>query len=276
MAALASVLLATLAAAPSPRTGFASAGPSAHAQPQDLVLKNASVHTGTGTPWQGDLVVRDGRIERPGAAAPDGAETIDLAGAFVVPGLQDAHGHLLGLGTALATVDLVGTKSFDEVIARVQAAAERAPAGTWIVGRGWDQNDWRKKEMPHHAELSAVVNDHPVWLVRIDGHAGLLNLHGLYKTGITADTEAPAGGEILEDEDGNPTGVVVDRAMALVNTPDPSDEEIQQRLLAAQAQCLAAGLTCVHDAGVSRVGFENLRLLHLAGKWTLRTYVLFA
>lgn len=246
------------------------------ASAQDLELRNATVHTGTGEHFEGPLIVQGGRIAAPGTEPAAAAERIDLEGAFVVAGLHDAHAHLLGLGNSLAEVDLTGAGSFDEVVERVRAKAATTPKGQWILGRGWDQNRWRKKDMPHHADLSAVVDEHPVWLVRVDGHAGLLNQQGLFKCGITREVEAPAGGEILRDDDGEPTGVLVDRAMGLVNTPDPTPEQVAARLLAAQEQCLRHGLTCVHDAGVSRDTFEALRLLHLGGKWKLRVYVMFA
>ncbi|MCA8976533.1 MAG: amidohydrolase [Planctomycetes bacterium] len=244
--------------------------------PQDLVLKNATVHTGSAVPWDGPIVVHNGRIAAPGTGAPEGTTTIDLGGAFVLAGLQDAHGHLLGLGSALANVDLVGTRSYDEVIDRVVAAAGKQPKGSWILGRGWDQNDWADKSMPHHAELSAAVPDHPVWLVRIDGHAGLLNLRGLYAAGVRGDTEAPPGGKIHLDDSGEPTGVLVDAAMASVPTPELGPEQIRARLLVAQEQCLRHGLTCVHDAGVSKAVLEEMRLLDLSRQWQLRTYVMLA
>ena len=244
--------------------------------PQGLELANATVHTGTGAPWTGSLVVRDGRIEPPGSKPPAGAETIDLRSAFVLAGLQDAHGHLFGLGSALAEVDLTGTKSFDEVVARTAAAAAKLPKGQWVLGRGWDQNDWPDKAMPHHAELSAETPDHPVWLVRVDGHAGLLNLPGLRLAGVLPDTENPDGGEILKDEQGDPTGVLVDAAMDRVPTPDLGPDQIRERLLMAQEQCLRHGLTCVHDAGVGRTVLEEMRVLHLSKQWHLRTYVMLA
>lgn len=242
--------------------------------PQDLVLQNVRVHTGTAASWQGDVVVQGGRIQASGAPAPAGARTVDLRGGFLYPGLQDAHGHLLGLGTALETVDLVGTRSYAEVIERVRAAAANAKQGEWIIGRGWDQNDWPDPAMPHHAELSAETPDHPVWLTRVDGHAALANLLALRKAGITARTEAPSGGEILRDESGEPTGVLVDRAMGLVHTPEPSAEAVRRRLQQAHDECLQHGLTCVHDAGVSRQVVEEIRLLHKAGRWHLRSYLM--
>ena len=244
--------------------------------PQDLQLDHAKVYTGTNSSWEGPVVVVGGRIQPPGTAAPAGVTHIDLSGAFVYPGLQDSHGHLLGLGTAMAEVDLVGTRSYEEVIERVVAAAAKTPKGRWILGRGWDQNDWRDKAMPHHADLSAETMDHPVFLVRIDGHAALLNQQALFTAGITADTQAPSGGEILHDEDGEVTGVLVDRAMVLVNLPELDMDEVQRRYLAAQERCLSMGLTCVHDAGISAANLDDLRMLDKVGKWRLRTYAMLA
>lgn len=244
--------------------------------PQDLELRAATVWTGTGTPWSGSVVVHDGHIAAPGTAAAAGAVVIDLPGAFVMPGLQDAHGHLFGLGKALAEVDLTGTKSFDEVIERTAAAAAKLPKGQWVYGRGWDQNRWKDTSMPHHAELSAAVPDHPVWLVRVDGHAGILNLRGLRLAGIAVDTEDPEGGRILRDEGDEPTGVLVDKAMERVPEAEYGPDRIREMLLAAQEQCLSHGLTCVHDAGVSKTVLEELRVLHVAKQWHLRTYSMLA
>ena len=242
-----------------------------------LIVRGAEVYTGTEKPWSGPFEARWSRIVAPGdALAEHRAQVIELDGAFLVPGLQDAHGHLLGLGTSLAEVDLVGTRSLDEVIERTAAAAGKLPKGRWVLGRGWDQNDWQDKAMPNHAELSAAVPDHPVWLVRIDGHAGLLNLRGLLLSGVRAGSEAPSGGEILFDERGEPTGVLVDAAMKAVPEPSLTSEQIRERLLAAQAECLRHGLTCVHDAGVSKTVLEEMRVLHAAGQWRLRTYVMLA
>ncbi|MEQ1631114.1 MAG: amidohydrolase [Planctomycetota bacterium] len=242
--------------------------------PQDLVLRDAVIHTGTSAPWRGDLVVRGGRIAPPGTPAPEGAVVRDVDGAFVVAGLQDAHGHLLGLGTAMEEVDLFGAKSYAEVVARVRAAAVRTAKGEWVIGRGWDQNDWPDSAMPHHRDLSAATPDNPVWLVRVDGHAALANARALHGANVQKGAVAPSGGEILVDEDGEPSGVLVDRAMAMVHLPTPTAEAVRRRLLAAQRQCVLAGITCVHDAGVSDELAATVMALHADGLWHLRSYLM--
>jgi predicted amidohydrolase YtcJ len=266
--ALSAGLLAPQEPAPSPQP--------AHPW-SELVLKGGAVWTGA-EPWPDGVAIscRYGQLERPSARHP-GHVVVDLpAGAFVMPGLQDAHGHLLGLGSSLVEVDLVGTSSYREVVERARAAAKKLPPGAWIVGRGWDQNDWAEKRMPHHRLLSEAVPDHPVWLARIDGHAGLANQRALDEAGITRTSVAPSGGEILFDEVGEPLGVLVDAAMRSVPEPVIGVAEIRRRLLFAQAECLRHGLTCVHDMGVSARVLDQLVQLHREKKWFLRTYVMLA
>ncbi len=241
----------------------------------ELHLQNGDVHTGTNELWRGTLSARYGRIDRT-STSHDGAVTIDLAGAFVMPGLQDAHGHLLGLGSSLCEVNLVGTRSFAEVVDKTKQAAAKLPKGTWVLGRGWDQEDWAEKAMPHHRQLSAAIPDHPVWLVRIDGHAGLANELVLRGAGIEKGAQSASGGEILFDGDGQPTGVLVDEAMNAVPRPALAADQLRERLLAAHAECLRHGLTCVHDAGVGKDVLEQMVALHKAGLWHLRTYVMLA
>ncbi len=116
------------------------------------------------------------------------ARVIDVTGTTVVPGLTDAHGHLYGLGLSLDTVNLVGSSTFDEAIARVKERASPAQSGEWILGRGWDQNRWPGKQFPTAAPLDAAIPDHPVWLRRVDGHAGLANSAAMRAAGVTAST----------------------------------------------------------------------------------------
>lgn len=241
----------------------------------NLLLRGAAIHTGTNRDWPGALSSMHGRIH--GAERLDpavDAQAIELAGAFVSPGLIDAHGHLLGLGGMLEEVDLVGTTSFRDVVARAVVKARTLPKGSWVIGRGWDQNDWSDPAMPHHQELSAAIPDHPVWLTRIDGHAGLANRAALQLAGLDKHSVVGAGGEILRDAAGEPTGVLVDDAMAAIRLPPLSPAQVRQRLLAAQRECLRLGLTCVHDAGVSRGTLDVMLELHREGRWALRTYVL--
>ncbi len=246
----------------------------------NVLLTGATVFTGTNVDWPGGVSARSGRIvagERLDPAID--ARRVELpAGAFLMPGMQDAHGHLLGLGTSLVEVDLVGTTSFAQVVEKARAAAAKLPKGSWVLGRGWDQNDWPEgqRALPHHRELSAAVPDHPVWFTRIDGHAGLANLLVLQGANITRTTADPSGGEILRDEAGEPTGVLIDGAMSAVPVPSMAADQVRTRLLLAHDECLRHGLTCVHDAGVSKGVLEQMVALHKEGRWKLRTYVMLA
>src|SRR5687768_9491606 len=156
--------------------------PGAQPAPADLIVTNARIYTvDDARPHAQAMAVRDGRVafvgDSPGALALRGPATrvVDLAGRTVIPGMVDAHAHLLGLGQALRTVDLTGTRSYDEVVARVAARAREVPAGTWIVGRGLDQNDWGDTRFPTHEALTRALPDHPAYLERVDGHAALVN-----------------------------------------------------------------------------------------------------
>ncbi|HUO86147.1 MAG TPA: amidohydrolase [Thermoanaerobaculia bacterium] len=227
---------------------------------------------------RGTLAVREGVIvylgTEDGAEAFRGPETVvvDLGGRAVTPGLIDAHSHLAGLGAALAEVDLVDTASYEEVGARAATAAAASPPGTWIRGRGWDQNDWAEMAFPHHRELSAAVPDHPVWLTRIDGHAALLNARALAELGIDASTADPSGGRVLRDAEGLPTGVLVDNAMDLAagRIAEPPDEERDRRLGRAADFAVARGLTTVTDMGVDEATIAAYRRLREADRLPLR------
>jgi hypothetical protein len=201
-----------------------------------------------------------------------GARTIELGGRAVTPGLIDAHSHLVGLGNALAQVDLVGTASYDAVVAAVREAAVGLPAGTWIQGRGWDQNDWPETAFPTHEALSRAVPDHPVWLTRVDGHAALLNTAAMAALGIGPEIEDPPGGRFLRDAEGRPTGVLVDRAMQVAagRIPGPGAEERLRRLRDAAEHAVAVGLTTVTDMGVGADEIASYRALRDAGELPLR------
>lgn len=194
----------------------------------------------------------------------------------VIPGLIDAHGHLMGLGESLMQADLVGTLGQDQIIERLRAKAKDLPDGAWLLGRGWDQNDWAVAEFPSAADLDREFPERPVWLERVDGHAGWANSAALRAAGINRDTPDPEGGRILRDANGAPTGVLVDNAMSLVGRKLPAPDRAWQRraLRAALEAAVAAGLTGVHDAGVSREGLALYRELADDEALPLRVYAM--
>lgn len=205
------------------------------------------------------------------------ARHVDAGDATVVPGLIDAHAHLMGLGDALMLADLVGANSKQEIVERLQAFAASVPAGAWIVGRGWDQNRWPEKAFPTTADLDAAFPDRPVWLSRIDGHAGWGNSAALRAAEAVSGARKLEGdwqvdgGHIVRDG-GRATGVFVDGAMALVERaiPDASDEFHEEALKRALEAAVANGLTGVHDMGVSRAGLALMRRFADEGRLPLR------
>lgn len=252
-------------------------------RPADLVVTNARIYTvDDSRPVVEAFAVRDGRVLFAGstreAMALKGASTrvLDLGGRTVIPGMVDAHAHLLGLGQALHRVALQGTRSYEEVIERVAARAKASPGTGWILGRGWDQNDWGVTRFPTHEALSRAVPDRPVVLERIDGHALLANAAAMKAAGITAATKDPAGGRIERDASGAPTGVFVDNAQALVDrvVPSPTRDETRQAILDAVKESNRWGLVALHDAGASRGTIDLYEELARAGKLDLRLYVM--
>ncbi|GAB2522445.1 amidohydrolase [Lysobacter humi (ex Lee et al. 2017)] len=197
----------------------------------------------------------------------------DLGDATLVPGLIDAHGHVANLGLTKLRADLVGTRSKGEVVERLRSFARDLPAGAWLTGRGWDQNDWPEAQFPTAADLDAAFPDRPVWLRRIDGHAAWANTAALraVKRDL-AGTWQPAGGEVLRDGAGRPTGVFVDAAMALVEdvVPPLDDATAERALVLGMQEAVRHGLTGVHDAGVSLENLARYRRLADAGRMPIR------
>ena len=211
------------------------------------------------------------------ARYPD-ARRIDAGSATVVPGLIDAHGHMAGLGMTHLTADLVDTGSKDEVLQRLREFASGLPAGAWLVGRGWDQNDWppgvdHARHFPTAADLDAAFPDRPVWLSRIDGHAGWANGAAMRAVGkdLSGDWQ-PDGGRIVRDAQGQASGVFVDAAMALVDgvVPSPDAATVERALKLAMQDAVAHGLTGVHDAGVSLSELRIYQALADRGEMPMR------
>jgi len=245
----------------------------------DLIVTNARIYTvDEARPLVEAFAVRGGRVvfigDARGALTLRGQQTrvVDLGGRTVIPGMVDAHGHVAGLGSALAIVDLTGASSYDEVVARVAAKARTLQPGQWITGRGWDQNRWGDTRFPTHEKLSAAVPNNPVYLTRVDGHAGLANRKGMEAAGLSADTRDPAGGHIERAADGTPSGVFVDNAQRLVGekVPRSTRVDVKRQVQAAIAEAQRWGLTGVHDAGATTEVLDIYEELGKAGQLNFR------
>jgi predicted amidohydrolase YtcJ len=264
----------------------AACGLSAQAPPvaetADLVVHHAIVYT-VGAPARAEaLAVRGDRLIYVGgndaalALRGPATQVIDAAGRAILPGLHDAHGHVLGLGAQLQELDLRGTTSLAEVVTRVAERARASAPDAWIIGRGWDQNDWPVKAWPSHAALEAAAPGRRVWLTRIDGHAGLASARALREAGLTAASRDPEGGRIIRDARGEPEGVLVDRALDAVTRriPEPTPAEIDALLLRADAELQRLGLTSVHDAGIDEAVAAAYQRLVAAGRLRTRVHAM--
>ncbi|WP_010519313.1 amidohydrolase [Croceivirga radicis] len=248
-------------------------------QAVDLIVSNATIYTVDSTFSKAAYMAIDkGKIVALANSNEllntySGKETFDAEGKTIVPGLIDAHCHFYGLGLNQQIVDLVGTKSFDEVIERVKAFAASNQA-TVIRGRGWDQNDWSLKEFPTNTVLNELFPDKPVVLERVDGHAYLVNNAALKLAGINMDTQV-SGGDILK-KDNELTGVLVDNPMALVDVvmPKPSRATQIKALKQAEKICFDYGLTTVNDAGLDKEIIYLVDSLHQAGDLSIRMYAM--
>ena len=218
------------------------------------------------------------------AQAKPGERSAD-APCTVLPGLIDAHAHLVELGLSLGRLELRGLSSVADIVQAVRARASQAPRAerdaeareAWILGQGWDQNRFAPPELPGMAErraLDAAAGARPVWLSRIDGHAGWASAEALRRAGITRDTPEVAGGHIVRDPAGEPTGVLIDNAMSLVErvVPQPSPAELEDAILAAGAHVTARGLTGVHEMSIGPDAATALRRLAEAGRLPLRVH----
>ena len=251
--------------------------------PADLIVHNAVVHTmAEAHPAAEGFAVQGTRFVAVGTSAEvlkwRGASTqvIDARKQAVVPGMQDAHGHVLGLGASLQELDLRDTPSFDAIVAKVRARVSEMREGEWILGRGWDQNRWPVADWPTGSPLDAAAPRNPVFLTRVDGHAAVANRSALLAAAITRDTPDPPGGRLIRDASGSPTGVLVDTAQSLVarHIPQPSREQLTRQLLLADQELRRLGLTMVHDAGVAPDAIDVYRAVIDDDRFATRIYVM--
>ena len=242
----------------------------------DLIISNATVYTVDQEFSKTEsFAVAKGKIIASGTSDEirnkyEATNTVDAKGKFVYPGFNDAHAHFNGYGVNLMQyADLRGTKSPEEIY-EILKEHHKKFGGEWVLGRSWDQNDWEVKEFPTKAGLDKIFPDIPVYLIRVDGHAGWCNSKALEIAGVTVDSKID-GGDVLV-KDGQPTGVLIDNAETLVmkHIPDISAEQQRLGLLVAQKNCFAAGLTSVTDCGVSKSTVLMMDEMQKAGELKMR------
>ncbi len=263
---------------------------SAHAAtPADLVLRNGVVDTmnakaprATALAVSGNRIVAVGSDAQVSAWVGPATRVVDLAGASVIPGFTESHGHLMALGDARLDVDLTAARNWPEIVATMKAAAAQAKKGEWLAGWGWHESKWNEPPVPlvrgfqTHDALSAATPDNPVVLSRADGHATIVNARVMELMSIGRASQAPEGGEIIKDAAGLPTGVLVDNAMELVHVPPPSAERRARALDLALQECLRKGITSFEDAGSSSEDIALFKDYAQARKLGPRLYVMVA
>ncbi|MDP9423146.1 MAG: amidohydrolase family protein [Pseudomonadota bacterium] len=218
--------------------------------------------------FTGILIGEDGKVKRllrGEMLKLRDTNVVDAKGQTVIPGLIDAHGHVIALGFNALQLDLTGTRSLAELQQRLKAYAEANPQARWILGRGWNQELWPDKRFPTAADIDAVVSDRPVWLGRVDGHAAIANTAAMQAAGFSLNTQAPSGGRIEN-------GLFVDAAMSLIESkiPAPTPAEQDAALAKAQEQMLATGLTAAADMGTSPDDWAAMNRAGAAGRLNAR------
>ena len=266
-------------------------------QTADLVLTGGKIVTmDPANPQAEALAIIGNRIAAVGSEETIGAyygpntRVIELDGRLAIPSFIEGHGHFMGLGRAQMILDLTTARSWDEIVAMVEEAAEQAEPGEWILGRGWHQEKWDQPPSPSvegnptHAALSQVSPENPVFLTHASGHASFVNAAAMERAGIAPNTQAPEGGEIVHDEAGEPTGLLRENAQDMVEeaigrseaqrSPEAREADLRRAVELAGQEALSKGVTSFHDAGTSFQTIDFLKQLADEGKLPLRLYVM--
>lgn len=245
----------------------------------DLLIHNATIYTVDSSFAKASaMVVKDGKILATGSdesllAGYEAKEVVDAGGKFIYPGFIDAHAHFVGYALGLQTANLIGTNSWENILQNLTAFSKTNNSG-WLIGRGWDQNDWADKAFPDNSELNRLFPDRPVLLSRVDGHAAIANAKALDLAGIKPGMTL-TGGEIVT-KNNVLTGLLVDNAVGLVESkiPPPDPKQATLALQQAQANCFAAGLTTIDDCGLDANVVEAIDSLQKAGILKIRIYAM--
>lgn len=263
--------------------------------PADMIISGGTIYTvNESNPTVEAVAVADGKIVFAGTAVEvekykgEQTQVIDLKGNTMTPGFIESHGHIMGLGYNELNLDLMDTKSWDEIVERVREAVGKAKPGEWILGRGWHQDKWDKmpekmvKGFQTHHQLSEVSPDNPVYLGHASGHAGFANAKAMQIAGVNQmsieqmEKDLGEGGEIIRDELGNPTGLFNERAQSLIGQyiPESTEETDTKAFELAMEACARAGITSFHDAGASRKNIELFKKFRSANNMKTRLYVM--
>lgn len=249
-------------------------------QKVDLVIHHAKIYTVDEQFSVAEaMAVNDGKIVAIGTNDEilklyESDSITDAEGKAVYPGFNDAHAHFVGYGASLQRVNLMDTESWDDVLNRCSKFVKTLPAGAWLTGRGWDQNDWAVKEFPDNSRLNELFPDRPVIITRVDGHAAMANQKALDLAGVKAGATLTGG--TVEVKNGKLTGLLIDNAVDLVtdSIPEASKDLKKASLMLAQANCFAVGLTSVHDCGLSFSDVELVEGMHKSGKLKMRMNIM--
>lgn len=255
------------------------------AQAAEILIENINGYTLDST---GKLVrfqamlIADGKVVATGSGAELTARAskvmsvVDGGNRTLLPGLIDAHGHVMGLGTNILQANLVGTPTLEAALNAVKSYAQANPSSKWVLGRGWNQVIWNLGRFPTAKELDSVISDRPALLERVDGHATWANSAAMKLAGIDKNTEDPVGGHIERDADGNATGVFIDNASSLLysKVPQPTKQELSKALDGALEEMAIVGLTGVGDAGIDRGTYMLFKRYADEGKLTARLYAM--